>query len=177
MDAIIKATLQVLDQVGMAKLTTTRVAERAGVSVGTLYQYYPDKASLVTALKTLDGQKILSALSAVVAEQRGRPIADVMRALIATTLTIKHAKRSYVFALTDADRAAMAQLVEIIAPLLPVKHASMRASLLVAALDGPIVHAAKYRPAALKSPVFLDELCALAMGYLERCRKLDRAKD
>ena len=37
-DAIIEATIQVLLRVGKERLTTTRVAERAGVSVGTLYQ-------------------------------------------------------------------------------------------------------------------------------------------
>ena len=48
------ATLQVLRKDGYSKLTTTRVAERAGVSVGTLYQYFPDKRSLVVALHGRD---------------------------------------------------------------------------------------------------------------------------
>ena len=38
-DAIFEATIQVLLADGLQRLTTTRVAERAGVSVGTLYQY------------------------------------------------------------------------------------------------------------------------------------------
>lgn len=50
-EAVLEATLQVLLREGLAGLTTTRVAERAGVSVGTLYQYFPDKQSLVMALK------------------------------------------------------------------------------------------------------------------------------
>src|SRR4051794_24665457 len=41
-DAILEATVQVLLQVGKERLTTTRVAARAGVSVGTLYQYFPN---------------------------------------------------------------------------------------------------------------------------------------
>ncbi|HEX3471637.1 MAG TPA: helix-turn-helix domain-containing protein, partial [Silvibacterium sp.] len=39
--AILEATIQVLLDVGKERLTTTRVAYRAGVSVGTLYQYFP----------------------------------------------------------------------------------------------------------------------------------------
>jgi AcrR family transcriptional regulator len=48
-DAILEATLQVLLQVGKERLTTTRVASRAGVSVGTLYQYFPNKSALLQA--------------------------------------------------------------------------------------------------------------------------------
>jgi AcrR family transcriptional regulator len=52
-----QATIQVLLKDGKVKLTTTRIAERAGVSVGTLYQYFPNKRSLLQALlkEHLDG--------------------------------------------------------------------------------------------------------------------------
>ncbi|HYL99558.1 MAG TPA: TetR/AcrR family transcriptional regulator [Blastocatellia bacterium] len=49
-ESVLEATIQVLLKDGAAHLTTTRVAERAGVSVGTLYQYYPNKRSLLYAL-------------------------------------------------------------------------------------------------------------------------------
>jgi AcrR family transcriptional regulator len=48
--AIMQATIQVLLKDGKSKLTTTRIAQRAGVSVGTLYQYFPNKSSLLRAL-------------------------------------------------------------------------------------------------------------------------------
>jgi AcrR family transcriptional regulator len=49
-EAISEATIQVLLSHGVRRLTTTRVAQRAGVSVGTLYQYYPNKQSLLFAV-------------------------------------------------------------------------------------------------------------------------------
>ncbi|MGA8619494.1 MAG: TetR/AcrR family transcriptional regulator [Candidatus Sulfotelmatobacter sp.] len=49
-EAISEATIQVLLAVGLDRLTTTRVAERTGVSVGTLYQDYPNKQSLLYAV-------------------------------------------------------------------------------------------------------------------------------
>ena len=48
--AIHEASIQVLLQHGLAKFTTTRAAERAGVSVGTLYQYFPNKEALLYSL-------------------------------------------------------------------------------------------------------------------------------
>jgi AcrR family transcriptional regulator len=49
-EAICEATVQVLLTHGADRLTTTRVADRAGVSVGTLYQYYPNKQALLFAV-------------------------------------------------------------------------------------------------------------------------------
>lgn len=49
-EAIHIATIQVLLAGGVGRLTTTRVAERAGVSVGTMYQYYPHRQALLFAL-------------------------------------------------------------------------------------------------------------------------------
>jgi AcrR family transcriptional regulator len=48
--AIFEATVQVLLAAGYRKMTTTRVAERAGVSVGTLYQYFPNRRALIAAV-------------------------------------------------------------------------------------------------------------------------------
>ncbi|MEO1332032.1 MAG: TetR/AcrR family transcriptional regulator [Myxococcota bacterium] len=53
MAAIHRATIQVLNREGLARCTTTRVAERAGVSVGSVYQYYSGRDVLLVAV--LDG--------------------------------------------------------------------------------------------------------------------------
>lgn len=49
-EAIFEATLQVLASDGLIRLNTTRIAHRAGVSVGTLYQYFPNKQALLFAV-------------------------------------------------------------------------------------------------------------------------------
>jgi AcrR family transcriptional regulator len=49
-NAILQATVQVLTKEGVGKITTKRVAARAGVSIGTLYQYFPNKSSLLYVL-------------------------------------------------------------------------------------------------------------------------------
>jgi len=50
--AILEAAIQVLAQEGAQRFTTTRVAERAGVSVGSIYQYFPNKASILFRLQS-----------------------------------------------------------------------------------------------------------------------------
>ena len=48
--AILEAAAQVLAKEGAPRFTTARVAERAGVSVGSLYQYFPNKAAILFRL-------------------------------------------------------------------------------------------------------------------------------
>ena len=49
-DAILEAAFQVLDSDGYAKFTTSRIAKRAGVSIGTLYQYFDDRDAILVEL-------------------------------------------------------------------------------------------------------------------------------
>jgi AcrR family transcriptional regulator len=88
-DAILEATIQVLLQVGKERLTTTRVAERAGVSVGTLYQYFPNKGALLQAVlrRHLDG--VSDAIELVCMQQNGEPLRPMITALITTFLQAK----------------------------------------------------------------------------------------
>lgn len=89
-NAIFDATIQVLLKDG-ARLTTTRVAERAGVSVGTMYQYFPHKQALLHAIlkRHLDG--ILAAIEAAGDMHRGSKLAVISDALIAAYLEAKTA--------------------------------------------------------------------------------------
>ena len=88
-DAILKATVQVLLRVGKEKLTTTRVAARAGVSVGTLYQYFPNKSALLRAALKLHAEEILAEVDNVCVAQRGQPVEQMAEALAVAFLAVK----------------------------------------------------------------------------------------
>ena len=84
LDAIFEATIQLLLTGGMHKLTTTRVAERAGVSVGTMYQYFPHKESLVYALNERYLEALANRIEAACVSQQGAPVGDMVEVLVDT---------------------------------------------------------------------------------------------
>ncbi len=59
-NAILQATVQVLDREGLDAATTTRVAEVAGVSVGSLYQYFSHRDAIIDALQDREFDRALS---------------------------------------------------------------------------------------------------------------------
>jgi AcrR family transcriptional regulator len=88
-DAILEATTQVLLSVGKERLTTTKVALRAGVSVGTLYQYFPNKSALLQAALTRHLDEVTAAMERVCREQRGKTLKEMATALINAFLEAK----------------------------------------------------------------------------------------
>jgi AcrR family transcriptional regulator len=64
-EAIVEAAIRILRRDGWASLTTTRVAERAGVSVGSLYQYFPNREAIVVAIVRQRTRDFLEAVVAV----------------------------------------------------------------------------------------------------------------
>ncbi|CAB3807439.1 Nucleoid occlusion factor SlmA [Paraburkholderia fynbosensis] len=106
LNVIFEATIQVLLAVGPRRLTTTRVAERAGVSVGTLYQYFPHKQALFYGLNQhyLDGlaEKIEYACRAL----HGAPTSQMVEALVTTYWNAKNER-------ADVTRVLYRSVVEL----------------------------------------------------------------
>jgi AcrR family transcriptional regulator len=88
-DAILHATIQVLLRVGKERLTTTRVAFRAGVSVGTLYQYFPNKRALLQAALKRHLDRVAEAVERACREQKGNPLEQMGTALVTSFLEAK----------------------------------------------------------------------------------------
>jgi AcrR family transcriptional regulator len=84
LDAIFEATIQVLVIDGPHRLTTTRVAERAGVSVGTMYQYFPHKQALFYALNERYLEALAEKVETACRMQHGAPIGQMVEALVTT---------------------------------------------------------------------------------------------
>ena len=88
-EALYTATIQVLTREGLSRCTTTRVARRAGMSVGSLYQYYPNRDALLAAVLEKHLAGIAAGVEAVCQQQQGAKIAEMARALVAAFLAAK----------------------------------------------------------------------------------------
>jgi AcrR family transcriptional regulator len=81
-EAIYDATIQVLLDAGMDRLTTTRVAERAGVSVGTLYQYFPNKSALLAGALYRHLSTVVEAVERACSDASGSAIETMAEAVV-----------------------------------------------------------------------------------------------
>jgi AcrR family transcriptional regulator len=106
LDAMFEATIQVLLADGPHRLTTTRVARRAGVSVGTMYQYFPHKQALFYALNERYLDVLASKVEAACLAQHGAAIKQMVEALVTTYWHVKTAR-------PEVTRALYRSVVEI----------------------------------------------------------------
>lgn len=182
-DAVIEATLQVLRRDGYARLTTTRVAERAGVSVGSVYQYFPNRRALIAELVRRHLAAVAEATSTAVLAERASPLPVLVRALVTGFVEAKRAgletARLLQPALADIDSAVVIREItqRAIAGLAAVLQqrpefagrgdAGTIAEVLTLSITAPVSAWVIEDPARLEDPGVRDHLLALALGYLE----------
>ena len=82
-DAVITAAAQILIEHGYEGATTARVAERAGVSVGSLYQYFPNKEALIAVLIERHADEIVGIMQRALSDPANITLEDGLRAIIA----------------------------------------------------------------------------------------------
>jgi AcrR family transcriptional regulator len=81
--AILQAAIQVLAKEGAQRFTTVRVAEKAGVSVGSLYQYFPNKAAILFRLQRDEWRDTGDLLRRILEDTRRSPLERLRRLVIA----------------------------------------------------------------------------------------------
>jgi AcrR family transcriptional regulator len=102
--AILDAAGQVLAKEGAQRFTTARVAEKAGVSVGSLYQYFPNKAAILFRLQSDEWQQTTELLRGIL-EDASRPPLERLRTLV------------HAFIRSECDEAALRVALDDAAPL------------------------------------------------------------
>lgn len=181
-NAILDATIQVLLKMGKERLTTTRVALRAGVSVGTLYQYFPNKSALLQAALKRHLDEVTNAVELVCKQQEGATLRQMATALITAFFEakMKNAKTSVALysVSSDVDGAKIVQqtgirsnkaIVEMLASSrepLP-GDPELVASILQGAMAGIIRRLLESAAPENQFQTLQDELILFASAYLE----------
>jgi len=180
-DRILDAAVEVFTEFGYARGTTNRIAEWAEVSVGSLYQYYPNKDAIVAELVA----RHLDAGIAAATERRrtGMPesIGGVMRAIVGTAvgnhahdpgflrILMEQAPRSHelMTRVAELQHRAIGDMREILQaqPDVVVADEDAAARLVVATVD-VVVHQLLAAPDPLAASVVEDEVVAMLTRYL-----------
>jgi AcrR family transcriptional regulator len=183
-DAILKATIQVLLRLGKERLTTTNVALRAGVSVGTLYQYFPNKKALLQAALKRHLTDVAEAVEQVCEEQEGRTPRQMATAVITAYLDAKMKVAKTSSALysvsSDVDGAKIVQqittrfhkaLVEMLRtasdPL--ATDPQLIATMLLASMGGVVRILLESSNPEEQVDTLREELIFAACAYLDAC--------
>ncbi|MBW7968940.1 TetR/AcrR family transcriptional regulator [Bradyrhizobium sp. BR 10289] len=85
-DALVEATARILVNEGFEKASTNRIAEIAGVSVGSLYQYFPSKEALVAAVIDRHNEEIMAIVRNALKEIADMPIDTAVRQLVTVAI-------------------------------------------------------------------------------------------
>ncbi len=116
-DAILEATERVLAERGLEATTTTDVAELAGVSIGTLYQYFPNKQALVAAVIEARLDRDLAAIDEAFAlvQVRSVPLREGLQTLARTQMQLYGSEpalyREMVAVLAEVERARRVEAI------------------------------------------------------------------
>ncbi len=181
-EAILTAAAHILEKEGFDAATTNRVAVKAGVSIGSLYQYFPNKESLVRALNDRHTQEILELLQRRFAEIRDAPLEVCVRAIVQAMVDVHRVNPALHRVLVNIvpgigglaetkalEGAASALLSQFLrnrnAELRPL-NPELSAFMLVHAVEA-LTHAAVLEhPELLKGDAFVNEASQMILGYL-----------
>jgi len=181
--ALLDATARILIEDGFAPTTTNRVAERAGVSIGSLYQYFPSREALVAAVARRHSESLKATLEAALAGGS----ADLEAALVTLLDAVIRAHRvspkltavlggevprlgalDWKAESTRRGVALARQLIERHADeLLPGLDRDAAAFVCSTCVEGVMNAAARHTPERIVDGSIIQELLALLLGYLK----------
>lgn len=180
-ETILTAVEQILEREGIDRLTTGHVAERAGFSVGTVYQYFPNKHAMISALADQGQQRAQDAMLAEARRAAPCSLETVARIIVRGTLRCHSdsADKVYAMIISRFDRREFDHIKERHEMFAGFVHAVLtefasqeirpldRAAcfILISALLGPIQCAFLGAPSRAWPPEFEDELVHLFICY------------
>jgi len=181
-EAILTATARVLVGVGYDRASTNRIAAAAGVSVGSLYQYFPSKEALVAALAERHIDEMSTVVLDAMARHAGAPAEETVRALVEVMIQAHGidpklhkvlVEQTPRFGRLEKLHDVEARVTELAVAWLEAHAAEIRpvdpaiaAFVIVHAVEALTHGAVLTRPDLLRDPRLVDEITALVVRYL-----------
>ncbi len=180
MDAILGAARRLVVRAGREALSTNKVAELAGVSIGSLYQYFPDKEAILAELGRRHVDEARALVTTRLLALAEAPPAEAVRVMVALMIELhRHdpalhrvlvpevASRLSGLAALEAELTAMvAAYLERHRTLLRVPDCALAAALVTQVVESLTHGAVLYRPELLGTRAFEDEVVDLLTRYL-----------
>lgn len=181
LEVILDATIQVLTKQGLPKLTTARVAERAGVSVGSVYQYYPNKQALLVAVLERHLENVIRSVEAACHACRGLALEQIAQAVVTAYVDAKFkdpdtSRALYAMPSSEGTDAIVARITargllaacDVLASCADVRYRqpSLVASVWSGALMGPVQMLLTGAIPLDRSAAIRHELTRLSLAYL-----------
>jgi AcrR family transcriptional regulator len=178
-EAILEAATDILIRQGAGRLTTNRIAERAGVNIASLYQYFPGKHAIIAELRRRHGAKERAAVRRALVEGRGSDLEAMVRALVSMGVAA-HAVNPELHRVFTEElpplryseiSAADASLIAEFRALVTRSATGLRdpdlTMWMAATAAGAVIHRAVVeRPGDLTNGSIADELVRLLVRYL-----------
>lgn len=186
-DAIIEAAARVFVDVGVEQSTTVQIAVRAGVSVGSLYQYFPNKHALLVALYDRESERLEAVLQQMLIEIGFEDTTTLIRAYVSRTLEVfetnadlyrllldevpRTAGLELHYRIDDRGIAALRPLLALGADRIQPRDPDVAAALIVRTYRYNTVAALRHPMSAAQRTLFVDELTAMLSNYLFGARR------
>jgi AcrR family transcriptional regulator len=180
-EAILEASARVFVKHGYAKATTNRIAEAAGISVGSLYQYFPSKDAIAVELLRRYRESLVALVHGHLAGVHAEGFEGVVRALAAALLraeginpalhrvlieqVLRTGARAEILGFEEKVEGLLADAIRSADAGIPGRDAEVAAFLLVRAVLGA-VHAAVVDRPGMNGPKLVDELTRLIVRYI-----------
>lgn len=181
-EAILEAAAYILVRDGWEKFTTNSVAERAGVNVASLYQYFPNKESIVAELQRRHIEKGRAAYPDMIEQLRSQPNLRAALKILIDGAVAEHRINPQLHKVFteelprasrrvhgERDKQMIAHLANILEPYaIHVPDLDIALFLFRVISHAAIHEAASERPDLLENPLFAEELLTLIERYLVR---------
>lgn len=177
MDAILEAASQVLVRAGYDRATTGMVAEAAGVSVGSIYQYFPNKDAIFSQLLARELEESYAAITSALAASRETGFEGQLRVCIRAVCAYKGAKPRlhhvlktelgrvdgvrHLRRLNERSLSLTTSLLTAHQQELGLRDPAGAAFLLVSAIDGIVAAALLSTPALLTDAKWIEQVVAM----------------